>query len=294
MNPDDFQSDGGYETGFHVRQTERSTTDMRDIWTVARTEYRLSIRNRWALAVAGILAVFSLGMLTFSGSAAGPEGFARIVASLAVLSVYLVPLVALAVGYDVIVGADESGWLAALFALPSPRWRIVLGAHLGRTMALAAAIAIGFGIAGVMLLLEGGIFGWDAYARFLLSTIAMGLIFLGLATFVSTVAREKTHALGGVLAIWAWFVLIHDLLALGLIAAFRLPDALVSAMVLTNPAGIYRILVLGSLGAAGDAGFASVLAGVDMGWPLLTLALIIWMILPVTAAALLVNRRRIA
>lgn len=289
----DPRPDGGVQTSMGFVDTRRRDDRFGDMWAIASTEYRLAIRNRWAIVLTLVFMAFGFGLLTFSGASVGPDGFARIVASLAVLAVYLVPLAAMVFGYDLVVGAHEDGWLAALFALPVQRWRIVLGTFSGRAIAFAAAIGLGFGIPGLVLLAEIGLIGWEQYAIFLLATIATGLAFLGIALVLSTVAREKTHALGAALGIWAWFVLVHDLLALGLFAAFRLPDSLLSAMVLSNPAGVYRVLVLGSLGASGEAGFASVLTASGLGTPTLVGALLAWLIFPVLLACMLVQRRRV-
>lgn len=56
---------------------------------------------------------------------------------------------------------------------------------------------------------------------------------------VSTLAREKTHALGGVLLVW--FVIVHDLLALGVVAAFQSAPRTVEA--LTYHQHLYRVTV---------------------------------------------------
>jgi len=44
--------------------------------------------------------------------------------------------------------------------------------------------------------------------------------------------------------VWVWFVLVHDLIALGVVAAFELPDAVLSAFVFSNPVSTFRVLVL--------------------------------------------------
>ncbi|RQG91816.1 ABC transporter permease [Natrarchaeobius chitinivorans] len=292
---DVVQPDGGYATltDADVGRAGDSGTWYRQLLVVAETEYRLAIRSRWAIAMTGIFAAFALGLTTFSGSSVSPEGFERTVASLAVLAVYLVPLVALAFSYDAIVGREESGWLHTLFALPVERAWLVVGSALGRAVVLASATILGFGIAGGFLLREFGLAGFDAYVGFLLATAGLGLAFLAIGVLVSSLAREKTHALGISLLVWAWFVLVHDLLGLGLIAAFDLSDAAVSAMLLANPTGIFRALVLGSLGAAGDAGFATVLADSGLSSGLLVAALLAWIVLPTTLAALAIRRRRL-
>ena len=287
-------ADGGYATATAV-PVERRGLDhgLRQTLAIAGTEYRLAIRNRWAVAMTVVFAAFALGLTTFSGAAVGPDGYGRTVASLAVLAVYLVPLVALAFGYDAIVGRAESGWLQALFALPVGRGRIAVGAAVGRVVVLASAIIVGFGIAGGFLLAEFGLAGFDVYAGFLLATVGLGAVFLALAVLLSTLAGEKAHALGLALLAWAWFVLVHDLLALGVIAATSLPDAAVSALLLANPTGIYRALVLGGLGAAGDAGYAGVIAEAGFGDGALLVALIVWIVVPIGLATLAIRRRNV-
>ncbi|OVE83827.1 ABC transporter permease [Natronolimnobius baerhuensis] len=295
--------DGGYSTAVGTEAVEATDLDSsesgesgvwyRQLLVVAETEYRLAVRSRWAVALIAIFAAFALGLTTFSGASVSPAGFERTVASLAVLAVYLVPLVALAFGYDVVVGREESGWLQTLFSLPVDRAWIVVGASLGRAIVLASATIIGFGIAGGFLLLEFGLAGFDAYVAFLLATVGLALAFLALAVLVSTLAREKTHALGISLLAWAWFVLVHDLLALGVISALELSDAAVSVMLLANPTGVFRALVLGTLGAAGDAGFASVLADAGLSTPVLIAVFVGWIVVPIALAALAIRRRRL-
>ncbi|MFC6716325.1 ABC transporter permease [Natrialbaceae archaeon GCM10025810] len=284
---------GGHEVAVGAARSADSGSALGQLYVVAETEYRLAVRSRWAVAVTALFAAFALGLTTFSGSDASPAGFERIVASLAVLAVYLVPLVALAFSYDAVVGREESGWLQALFALPVSRTRVVLGTAVGRAVVLASATILGFGIAGALLLLEYGFDGFESYVGFLLGTVGLGLAFLSLGVLASTLAREKTHALGLALLAWAWFVLVHDLLALGVIAAFAPPDAAVTAMVLSNPTGVFRALALGALGASGDAGFAAVLTEAGLSTGALVAALVAWIVVPIALAGAAIRRRRL-
>ncbi len=286
-------ADGGYDTVHGVATFGWTDGGLRDVCTIATTEYRLAVKNRWAIALTAIFAAFSLGLLTFSGSSVGPDGFERVIGSLAVLAVYLVPLAALAFGYDAIVGAEDSGWLAALFALPITRGRLAIGTYVGRSIALTGSILIGFSLAGILLVRDFGLAGWNGFLAFLLGTVGLGLVFLAIALLISTVAAAKTHALGAALLIWAWFVLVHDLLALGLISAFELPEFALEAMVLTNPAGIFRVLVLGALDAGGDAGFATIMANTGLSTALLIIAMLAWIVIPIALASSMLGRRRI-
>lgn len=288
-----LEPDGGFEQARPLATGGTASERLDQLRAIVGTEYRLAVRNRWAIALTAIFLVFTLGLVTFSGSNVSPAGFDRTVASLAVLAIYLVPLVALAFGYDAIVGGEETGWMQVLFALPVARHLIVLGTFLGRLVVLACAIVIGFGIAGGMLLADFGLAGFEVYVGFMLATIGLGAAFLAIAVLISSVAAEKTHALGLALVAWAWFVLLSDLLSLGVIAAFAVPEWIASAMVLANPASVYRVLVLGALGAGGEAGFAAILAEMAVSTPVLLVAFVGWVLVPAALAGVLVGRRRL-
>lgn len=297
MSHDPPQSDGGIETvrAVDVRAREAvevPATGWRQIAIVAGQEYRLSVRNRWAFALTGLFALLSVLLTVFGGSSLGPARVDAIVVSLAQLATYLLPLAALVYGFDSVVGADEDGWLDVVFALPVPRSHVVLGTYLGRSVTLAAATLIGFGLAGAVLVAGAGLVQWPLFVAFLLGSVGLGLAFLSLSVLVSTLAAEKTHALGGVLLAWVWFVFVHDLVALGAVANLRLPDAVLSAFVLANPADVFRVLVLSQVGTTGG-GAAAVFVDVGLSVPVLVLALLAWCLLPVLLAGRLVRRRSI-
>lgn len=285
--------DGGYAATHEASAAPSERPQLRQIATVAVTEYRLALRSRWALALSALFALFGTMLATFSGSAVGPEGMERVVASLTSLAVYLVPLAALAFGYDAVVGRDEEGWLEVVFSLPVSRWRVVAGTYLGRVAVLAGATVLGFGAVGVLLVREFGVAYWGAFLAFLAGAVAVGAAFLAVAVLVSTLAREKTHALGGVLLVWVWFVLVHDLLAMGVVAAFELPEVALTGLVLLNPASVFRVLVLSQLGTTAGGGFAAALATTSLSTGLLVASLAAWTVGPLAAAAVLVRRRRL-
>ncbi|QLD91059.1 ABC transporter permease [Natronomonas salina] len=290
---EDARPDGGYATAQEAASTGREWPRLRQVGTVAVTEYRLSMRSRWALALAGLFALFGAMLATFSGSAVGPDGMQRVVASLTSLAVYLVPLAALAFGYDAVVGRHEQGWLEVVFSLPVSRARVVVGTFLGRAVVLAGSTVVGFGVVGFLLLREFGAAHWGAFVAFLGGVVAVGGVFLAIALLVSTVAREKTHALGLALLVWVWFVLVFDLLAMGVVAAFELPDAALTGLVLLNPASVFRVLVLSQLGTTAGGGFAAALATTSLSPGLLVASLVGWTLGPLAAAAVLVRRRRL-
>jgi Cu-processing system permease protein len=86
------------------------------------------------LAVALVFAVFALAIAYFGAAQQGQVGFhgyRTTIASLASLVIYLVPLIALILGYDTIVGERERGALELLLTMPISRLEVLLGKYLG-------------------------------------------------------------------------------------------------------------------------------------------------------------------
>lgn len=290
------ETDGGVETraatAHRVATASVSLEAFRPVLTVARQEYRLAVRRRWLLALAGLVGLLAVLVVGFGGSRLGPVRVDAIVVSLASLATYLLPLAALVYGFDAVVGAAEDGRLDVVYALPVPRSFVLTGTFLGRAVTLAVATALGLGAGGVALSVTvGSAVDWAVYGRLLLGAVALGLAFLGVSVLVSTVAREKTHALGGVLLVWVWFVFGHDLVALGLVAAVDLPGSVLSALVVANPATAFRLLVLSGTEASGA--LAAVVSTTALSPVVLALALVAWAIVPVAVAARVVGHRRL-
>ncbi|SDZ83538.1 Cu-processing system permease protein [Haloplanus vescus] len=283
----EMQTATATETG-----TKSIVASARDVTRVAAREYRLAVRRRWLLGTAVLFALFSTALVFLGGSNVGPARASAVLASFAQLGVYLVPLAALAAGFDTIVGADESGSLEMLLTLPLSNTAVIVGTYLGRAAALTGGILIGLALGGAAFVRLAGAGVLGAYAGVALITVGAALAFLGVSVLASTLAREKTHALGAALAAWVWFVLVHDLLALGLVAAFDLPQSVVAAAVLANPGDIFRVLVLRSVSATAG-GFTSVLTTTGLTAPVLVAALVAWIVLPVAGAVVAFRRRSI-
>ncbi|MEF8801141.1 MAG: ABC transporter permease subunit [Halolamina sp.] len=285
------QTDGGVATeqAVELPSGPGGHSPLQQVATVTRQEYALSVRNRWALALTVLFASLSLLVVAL----AGQNGIVRpdaIVVSLVELATLLLPLVALLFGYDAIVGSEEAGWLGMLFALPVPRRRVVLGTYLGRLAVFVGAVVIGFGGGGVWLALVGLL--TPAYLGLIGASALAGASFLALALVVSTLAAEKTHALGGTLLLWVWVALVHDLVSVGVIAAGLVPSEWLAAFVLANPATVFRVLALQSVPTV-TGGMAEILVGTGLTTPVLVAALLAWSIGPVWLAGRLVSRRSV-
>lgn len=271
---------------------------MRTILVIARKEIQEGLRNRWVLATTLLLATLAL-TLTFLGSAptgnVGASALDVIVVSLSSLSVFLVPLIALLISHDAIVGEAERGTLLLLLSYPLARFQVIAGKFIGHLAILAFATLIGYGAAALALALglgggAGLAAGWPAFALLIGSSVLLGAVFIAIGYLVSTLAGERGTAGGIAVGVWLVFVLVYDMALLGLLVADQgrtVTGGLLNALLLLNPTDAYRLLNLG-----GEAGAISGMAGAaSLSAPALVAALALWAALPLAAAMLVFSRR---
>ena len=275
---------------------------MKVLLILAGRELRDGLRNRWIAAAVLLLATLALS-LAFLGSA--PVGavkaaaFDITIASLASLTVYLLPLIALMLAYDAFVGEAERGTLLLLLAYPVARWQVVLGKFLGHTAILALAILLGYGVVllGVSLAGESSPGDWRAFAALMASSLLLGSAFLGLGYLPSVLVRERATAAGMAIALWLLFVVLYDLALLGLLVADEgqvIGQGLITALLLVNPTDAYRLFNLsGSDGVSLVSGMVGTGAGTGFGPGLPFLVMLAWVALPLTAAVAVFRRKEI-
>lgn len=261
----------------------------------ARQELILAVRSRWtqifALVFAGLsLAVAASGYILSGGS--GVQDFARTAASMVQLVLLLVPLTSLLMGALAL--TPERGASELLYSQPVPRRTILLGKLLGLFEALAAAQALGFGAAGVVIFTQAGGEGLGAFLLLAVGSLTLTAVFLGVAALIAAGSPERGRARVLAVALVVWFaaVVVFDVAALGL--ASLLPSGAASRVlivaVLVNPADAVRTGTL--LTAEGTTAFgAASLAflrftrGPAGAGLLLSASLLVWLVVPTVMAA---------
>jgi len=266
---------------------------MKAVFTVAAKEYRDGLRNRWILAITVLLAVFAIGLAYFGAAASGSVGVTSLsttIVSLASLAIFIIPLVALMLAYDTIIGEDEQGTLLLLLTYPLSRGQMLLGKFLGHAAILATATLIGFGVAGVLIAFDTGelrdLALWQALGFFTLSSWMLGCVFLALAQLISVWASEKSVAAGLALLVWFWFVLIFDLLLLGLLVMAKgQGDSWLSSLLLLNPTDIFRLANFAGFEAARSyTGLTHLATGPWFQPGVLLGLLLLWIVVPLMLA----------
>jgi Cu-processing system permease protein len=270
---------------------------------VAGKEIREGIRNRWVIAATLLLAALALS-LAFLGAAPGGRVGAGaldvVVVSLSSLSIFLLPLIALLISHDAVVGEMERGTMLLLLSYPVARWQVVMGKFLGQVAILGLATVLGYGAAAVAVLAAGnpvGAEGWQAFALMIGSSVLLGAAFVALGMLASTLVRDRGTAAGIAVGLWLLMVLIWDMALLGLLVADageRMTAGMVDAALLLNPADAYRLLNLAGLPGLGEmSGMAGIAEGTALTPPVLFAALLAWVLVPLAAASTVFSRREL-
>lgn len=234
---------------------------MLDTWVIATSELRLGVRNRWVVLSTLMLLLFAVVLSLVGSSPAGDvkaDTLSITVASLATLSVYLVPLLALLVSFDGVAGEIDRGTLPLMLATPVSRVSVIAGKFLGHLAVVSIAIVIGYGLAGVLVIMLGnsGLAGVVDLLRLIGTSVLLGAAFVGISLICSSLVRQSGTAAALAIGVWLVSVVLYDLALLGLLVSAPGPAMarVFPWLLLANPADAFRVYNMAALGLEGAGG----------------------------------------
>jgi Cu-processing system permease protein len=265
----------------------------------AGKEFSDGLRNKWVAGATLILAALAFALTLLGSTPTGVLGvkpLAVTVVSLSSLTIFLIPLIALLLGYDAIVGEAERGCLLLILTYPVSRLEIVLGKFLGHAGILSFATIVGYGAAGIAAawLRGGDAESWRAFIWLLLSTIMLGLAFLALAYLISVIVKERSTAAGIAVGVWLFFVLVYDLALMGSLVASQgqMGVNVFAGLLLLNPADVYRLFNLTAFeNVRMLSGMAGLSSTVRFSPLILLVVLAAWSAIPLAIAIGVFKRR---
>jgi Cu-processing system permease protein len=194
------------------------------LWRIAAKEFSDRYRSGWVVACAvvwlGAVGITSILGLLHAGRV-GVHGYERTAVSLLNLVQYLVPLLGLLLGHDLVAGEREEGTLRLILASGTTREQLLLGKFLGGCLTLAAPLVLGFAVAGLAIGITADGTGLLAFVRLAGSGLGLGIVCLGIGTMISTFCRTRVQALVAALLGWCVAVFAFDLVALGVLLSTR-------------------------------------------------------------------------
>lgn len=201
---------------------------LRQVGLIAFKEFSDRFRSGWVLACV-IVWLGAIGLTSLFGliqiGQIGWQGYERTVISLLNLVQYLVPLLGLLLGHDLMVGEREERTLPLLLAGGLSRAQLLFGKFLGGGATLALPLALGFLISGVAIGLGAKDRAFQPFLVLAFSGLVLGVIFLALGLVISVFCRTRVQALVLALLAWCVAVFVFDLVALGWLLSAQAPAA---------------------------------------------------------------------
>jgi len=195
---------------------------LRQVRLIAAKEFGDRFRSGWVIACV-LVWLGAIGLTSFLGllqiGRIGMQGYERTVISLLNLVQYLVPLLGLLLGHDLIVGENEERTLRLILAGGISRARLLLGKFLGGCLTLAVPLVLGFIIAGTVIGLAARDSSIAPFLRLAASGLMLGILFVGIGLLISTFCRTRVQSLVASLLAWCLAVFVFDLVALSLLVS---------------------------------------------------------------------------
>jgi Cu-processing system permease protein len=209
-------------------ERKANVSSLVQIRLIALKEFGDRFRSGWVIACV-LVWLGAIGLTSFLGllqiGSIGAQGYERTVISLLSLVQYLVPLLGLLLGHDLIVSEREERTLRLLLAGGLSRGRLLTGKFLGAFLTLTVPLVLGFVLAGTVIGLAARDSGIAPFARLAISGLALGILFLGIGLMISTWCRTRVQALVAALLTWCLFIFVFDLVALGMVVSAKAPAA---------------------------------------------------------------------
>lgn len=224
--------------------------------TVFRREILTVLRTRAYLALGvGYIAVV-VAAAWFSGGA--ESGYLPAASSLSTPTELLVPVVAFALGYRVVLSDRSTGELDVLKTYGIGRAEYVLGVYAGRLVALSVILVAPLVVVAALVWTQSGpsitVIAWHGgvdspllLARFAVLTVGLGAAVLSVAVAVSAVSGSVRSALALVVLVWIVLALGADLGVISSVVAEAVSDDAVIWLTSLSPNTAFRGLVLESV-----------------------------------------------
>jgi len=168
--------------------------NIRAVYTIAKKEFSDNARNKWIISMIAIFLILTIvaSIMAGHGKLGGLEGT---VGALMSISVMLVPIIAIMLGYATISGEAESGALSIVLTCPVSRVDVLLGKFLGLGSVICFSVLVGFGSSGLIIAATAGGAQWSGYLAFMLLTMLLGMLYLSLSICFSSVLKRRVTSL---------------------------------------------------------------------------------------------------
>lgn len=227
------------------------------ILTVAKREIKLGFRNAWTYSFLILLTIFTLAILLLQSGVTSTQGYTDITGTVINMTLYLLPLTTLLLGGFSATAEKEDGQWGLLATYPITSYTFLWGKWIGLATILVTMIFFSFGLAGILIQLFGQGISSQTFIFFLLFSIALAFVYLSIALFIGSIAKNRWQSLIGGITVWFLTIVIWPLLIISTLShlpSYQLIQPALQVLTLLNPAEFIRVFFIMKMGAGSAFG----------------------------------------
>ncbi len=216
---------------------------MNDFLLAIKTDVNESVRSKWFVAYSlifgGIIVLLLIFGLTES-RIMGFTGLSRLLVTYIQLSMGILPIFILITTVRSVAGDREAGIFEYMLSLPISLFGWFWGKMVGRFIVVFLPVILAILFAFAWGTAKGAEIPWGLFFSYSGLLLALIWCFLGIAMFLSTIARSIDVAQGSAFFLWLFFLLLLDLMLLGFIIKQQVDPQIVITIALLNPLQVFR------------------------------------------------------
>ncbi|UCF08448.1 MAG: ABC transporter permease [Thermoplasmata archaeon] len=291
---DDYIAGDGMELTFHVTELEFEVDSK-----VVKVEF---IEELWDSENETLRFVLPERVLEEEEDDVLLGGMEDTVGTIMSISVLLIPVIAIMLGYSTIAGEAENGSLYVVLSYPVRRSEVLLGKFIGLGFVIVVSCIVGFGAGGLIIAITVGTASSLGFLAFIGLTILIGLLYLALTIMASAFCKRKVTALAAGIIIFFW-AMIYGMIIMGIYLAtggnmgdffsgnIVFPDWLWRS-VFFSPGDMYQMAVMQAFGIDQLFGITVETPGY-LTLELLVGVMLLWTIIPMILAYFFFEKRDI-
>lgn len=227
------------------------------MFTIAKREVKLGFRNTWTYSFLILFTIFTIAILLLQAGITSNQGYTDITGTVINMTLYLLPLTTLLLGGFSVTAEKEDGQWGLLATYPITSYTFLWGKWIGLAIILLTMIFFSFGLAGILIVLFGQKLSVHTLIFFLLFSTVLALIYLSIALFIGSIAKNRWQSLIGGITIWFLTIIIWPLLMISTLShlpSYQLIQPTLQVLTLLNPAEFVRIFFIMKMGAGSAFG----------------------------------------
>jgi len=220
---------------------------IKGMMNIALLELRQSIRSVWfwgySILFGGFVAImFAFGIT--ESQIIGFVGLGRLMVTFMQVSMVILPIYILISTVRAVVGDRESNVMEYMLSLPISFSGYYWGKFLSRLIEIFIPVFLALLGAALWGMITNIDVPWDLFTYYSLLLVAMVVCFLGIAMYISAMARSQNLAISAVFILWLVLVAFLDLILMGIMLKTRMDPQIIIFVGMANPLQVFRTAAL--------------------------------------------------